>query len=67
MVLRHIRPGTIEWDECTEETEDAYKLTPEEVVRLRYMLMVEKASLGMPLPDFKPQQRGSGAFSSLRG
>jgi hypothetical protein len=36
MQLRHIRPGSLEWQDAkADEVEQALELTPEETVRLR--------------------------------
>jgi hypothetical protein len=43
MQLRHIRPGTVDWNDAINEGRDANlaRLSPEEVLKLRAVLAVE--------------------------
>jgi hypothetical protein len=43
MQLRHIRPGSVDWNDATNEGRDANlaRLSPEEVLKLRAVLAVE--------------------------
>ena len=43
MQLRHIRPGTVDWNDAINEGRDANlaRLSPEEVLKLRAVLAAE--------------------------
>lgn len=43
MQLRHIRPGTVDWNDATNEGREANlaRLSPEEVNKLRAVMAVE--------------------------
>ena len=43
MQLRHIRPGSVDWNDAINEGRDANlaRLSPEEVLKLRAVLAVE--------------------------
>lgn len=50
MTLRHIRPGTPDWQDAVEEgLRGGEKLTPEELYKLRQILAMEQ-TMGMPSP-----------------
>jgi hypothetical protein len=51
MVIRHIRPGSDEWSECLGENDNDTRLTPEEQLKLKRLLALESASMGMPFPQ----------------
>ena len=48
MMLRHIEPGTPEWQDALGEDAAFERLTPEEIVRLRRLISLEEATMGMP-------------------
>ena len=55
MQLRHIRPGTVDWNDATNEGREANlaRLSPEEVKKLRAVLAAE----GSPEAGMKPRTK----------
>ncbi|MDX2020359.1 MAG: hypothetical protein SF187_08955 [Deltaproteobacteria bacterium] len=51
MNLRHIRPGTPDWQDAVEEgLRGSERLNPEELYKLRQILAMEQTLMGMPSP-----------------
>ncbi|MGA7741559.1 MAG: hypothetical protein ABSF35_05365 [Polyangia bacterium] len=55
MQLRHIRPGSVDWNDATNEGGEANlaRLSPEEVKKLRAVMAVE----GLPEEETKTRTR----------
>jgi hypothetical protein len=60
MMLRHIKPGTPEWEDAVDVNGAGFEpLTPEELVKLRRIISLEEMTMGMPgvpwlLPSVRP-------------
>jgi hypothetical protein len=76
MLLRHIRPGSIEWQEAVAseapEDRELLRLSPEETARLRQLAEVERISgpvdvyaLGPP-PPRRPLTLGGAPRAAMR-
>lgn len=54
MTLRHIKPKTPEWHDAVETVEETFlgqtALDPEKLYKLRQILAMEQALMGMPSP-----------------
>jgi hypothetical protein len=56
MQLRHIRPGSVDWNDALNEgrEEDLARLSPEEVKRLRALFATKRLPRGLETPPKEP-------------
>lgn len=64
MTLRHIKPRTPEWQDAVETVEENFLghegLDPEKLYKLRQILAMEQALMGMPSPWATAGRAGQG-------